>query len=233
MKFCRLFSLLFLGLGYSMIAMAGQFYLGLDGGVNFFTLDKKVTNVISGPAPSQSSPTYSEDETNAVFGVYMGYGQRLYSGVYLGVEATADWSDIDIKTSASDASLGVSNPVSLREENDFTFGLSFIPGYFVTNNIKLYARAGFIVGRFKSSSNYAGRFGFTGKFTQWDPGFVAGAGIEAMLTRNVSARLEYDYRYYAEFTKRSSVISGPFAQSVTTKYEPTMQLIVAGLTYSF
>jgi outer membrane immunogenic protein len=116
-------------------------------------------------------------------GLYLGYDHLISRNVVLGLEAGISAGTKDkLVRPESGATVGV-DPKHSAE-------LSVRAGYLLTPETLAYVRGGY--SNLRAETTQAGKDGVLHHTANLD-GWVAGAGIERLLTTNVSTRLEYRY----------------------------------------
>jgi len=120
--------------------------------------------------------------------VNAGIGWTFQNHYYLAGEIFGAISSVDAKSSA-----GAFGSSSLKAR--WSTGIAVIPGIKVTDSTMLYGRVGYILTQFKGSGNALGQ---SASKSKWKSGIQLGLGMEAMVTNNVSARLEYDWNRYGK-----------------------------------
>lgn len=117
---------------------------------------------------------------------------------------------------------------------DKSYGLSLLPGYFLTDNVPLYLRLGVVRGNFKYSEYKTDLVtGNTHGLTdsQWLTGIKYGVGIAAPVVNNIQLRIEYDCIQYNTYTDRKFPM--PAGQTRTIKLTPISNLAELDLIYNF
>ncbi len=103
-----------------------------------------------------------------------GYGAAFNQNIYLAGEGFANLGTITINNNSTSAS---------SVKTSYGYGLSFIPGVFLSDHSMLYARAGVIRTKFSRANSTA-------------TGGQLGLGIQTSVTQNCDIRGEYDYASY-------------------------------------
>ncbi|TCB27865.1 porin family protein [Acinetobacter sp. ANC 4633] len=101
-------------------------------------------------------------------------------------------------------------------------------GYLVTNNTLLYGLFGYSGAQIKRSLNVIieGTDSETNK--KWQDGWVAGAGVEYLASKNVSVKLEYRY---SDLGHSAYNLSG--FQGIREKFDYTQDQVLLGVNYRF
>ena len=145
------------------------------------------------------------DPSGVIGGFTAGYNYQYSPNTVLGVET-------DIAFSNADDSHG-----GRKFESDYIGTLRARLGYSV-GNVMFYGTGGAAYGKGELTTG-----GLTSEQTHW--GWALGAGVEAMLTQNVSAKFEYLYVDLGD--KNYATIGGP----VNVGY--TANLLRGGVNYKF
>lgn len=145
------------------------------------------------------------DLSGWALGAQIGYNYQLPSNIVVGVEADLSLTDIDGVTSGGVFTTDYTGSVRGR------FGYAF-------DRVMLYATAGFAFagGEFAVGALASDRTHY---------GYAIGAGIEGMISPNMSVRLEY---IYSDFGRRTyTTIGGPVGVGIDTS------VLRAGVNYRF
>jgi outer membrane immunogenic protein len=143
--------------------------------------------------------------SGGVLGLTGGYNYQFSPNMVIGAETDISFSNAD--TSRAGA----------RFESDYIGTLRARLGYSV-GNVMFYGTAGAAYGKGELSVG-----GLANDQTHW--GWTIGAGVEAMLTQNVSAKFEY---LYVDLNNKSyATIGGPVSVGYTTS------LLRGGVNYRF
>jgi outer membrane immunogenic protein len=185
----------------STIAFANGPYLGASLGVNNTKFDGK---------NADGDNTFSLGSRGALLNVFGGYGATVNQNIYLGGELFAGATNANAKVKDSD---GTAN---LRTK--YSFGISFIPGYMLTDHTMLYGRVGLVKTRFEAKDTSAGT---TTTDRKTLTGGQVGLGMQTSLTQNVDLRGEYVYTGY-----RSAKMLGD-------KMTPSTDQFNLGVVYKF
>jgi opacity protein-like surface antigen len=196
--------------------------------------------------------------------LFAGYGITFVDHYYLALEGFGDVSSnrgtFDKTLIARDFDLNGNLLASgvLSTEGKFkqqwSAGVSVLPGIKITDSTLLYARIGWIISQFKLTGTVNGAdFGQVGFFPAGNtilPGFdrhkdlngvQLGIGAEAMVTQACGLRLEWDWSRFAKFTSDTRELSlsvpGSFINSVAFgRFEvkhPTNDQFKFGVDYHF
>jgi outer membrane immunogenic protein len=200
-------------------------YLGANIGVN--SSKSTLSNSTSTTTPRTSSSNAMDlGSRGALAGVFGGYGVMVNQNVYLGGEAFANYanSESDLKANYSDATTNANGKYSLRQK--YSYGLSFIPGFMVSEHTMAYGRAGIVQTRFENKASMSGSadiipFGTSRSVNKVATGGQLGAGLQTDLMPNVALRGEYVYTAYRSFN------------GIGGKIKPSTDQVNLGLVYKF
>ncbi len=184
------------------------FFAGVQGGWQQDRLKLTVTN-----AGLTSSAT--ESKSGLLYGGQVGYDFKLSPQIVLGGEAS-----VTGRTGSDSFDDGLGGTYSLKAGR--TFNASARLGYLVSPNGLVYARGGYSNARFNLDSS-------AGRFSEDRDGYLAGVGYEQYLSRNISARIEYDYSRYGS-EDLTGLVSGVGSTS-RLKYE--RHQVAAGVNVRF
>lgn len=161
--------------------------------------------------------------SGGLFGVQLGYNWQAGRAVF-GVEG-------DVATAWMDGASSCPNPsFDCRHELNWMASLRGRLGFTLNDNrTLLYGTAGAAWADSKwSTRNVATGSAFGSDFSTSQAGWVAGAGLEHMLTRNLSARVEYLYYGFDPVTAPAGTLdAGP------TKLDLSSHVVRFGLNLKF
>jgi opacity protein-like surface antigen len=205
---------------------ASGFYVGAHGG--HATLGSRLDGMHtdSGVPPAVPfSGDFSDD--GAALGVFAGYGFHL-GRVYLGVEIEADTGTAKWQH-ARDTSGGGGRDFGVEKKSDYGGGVRL--GYSLRNATLLYARVGYIQGRFNTS--YLKGNGTASDIDRSDilEGIRAGVGAELPMTRNTFLRLDYTHTNYEDYGFVTTHGGGTNADTMT--FNNSENLMRVGLGFRF
>lgn len=213
------------------------FYIGVNGGAASHEATTNDLNRWGGlGTPPYVSPWFKSTTTAATFGGQIGYSWQMN---FLVIGAEAELSYIG----ASQTFVPPENLVAAGCGNCFasaTNELTWLSTFrgragFAVDRILIYGTAGVAVGRVNNSWGWDDVRPFRNSFSvsETKAGYVAGGGIEAMLTRNVSVRAEYLHVDLG--TSRSTITGQPFccqvAGTFTTEFKNTADMGRVGLNF--
>ena len=126
-------------------------------------------------------------------GFQAGYNHVTPSGLLLGVEA--DFSFPAILRSNLQQNIAALGPSVINDNVQIYGSLGGRVG-FAFGNVLLYGTGGFAYDRDRLNTTDAGGGGDDNVYF-WRPGYTVGAGVEALLTQHLSAKLEYGFYDFA------------------------------------
>jgi outer membrane immunogenic protein len=180
-------------------------FLGLQGGV----AGAKITYTEEAIPNLTDEVVYRFSDQNAVYSIHAGYDQEVGDRYVWGVELSADWLDFDIDPLNSG---GFGNLFSA----DYAVTASGRVGVLANPTTLVYGRAGL------SAVSVSAEAGLNDRATALLPAAVFGAGVEAIIAGNLSARLEGTY------TVPLQQLRIPADAEV---FDPRFIKIMAGLTW--
>jgi len=149
-----------------------------------------------------------------------------YERFVVGVEAQGVWSGVSNNNTVSTPGFVTTMTTHNRWDVDVALRLGTVP----IEQILVYAKLGFAEGEFAFSTTTSAGFLQTGSSSF--PGAVAGVGVEYALTRNVSAKLEYDFLNYMGRSVSLTCPPGVCAPSTATE-SGLVHMYEVGLNYKF
>lgn len=103
-------------------------------------------------------------------------------------------------------------------------------GYLVTNNMLVYGLFGYSSAEIERSLIVIGEGGTSSEtHKKWQDGWVAGAGVEYLASKNVSVKLEYRYTDLGNAKYRAAAWGGGY----TEKFDYTQDQVLLGVNYRF
>jgi len=175
------------------------FYFG--GHAGWTWSDSETSNGVTG--------RFTNRDNGVSGGVHAGYNHMLTPNFLLGAEADFTFSDIDETRTVAG--------VSYRTSSDWNSTIRGRAGW-VFDRFMVFGTGGLAIGDLGVSAN-----GVSDSATR--VGWTAGAGMEALVTENVTARVEYQYQDYGSETFTLG------AQSYKT--DLTNNQVRFGLSYKF
>jgi outer membrane immunogenic protein len=213
------------------------FYIGVNCGAASHEATTNDLNLWGGlGTPPYVSPWFKSNTTSATFGGQAGYSWQMNYFV-IGLEADVSY------IGASQTFVPPENLVAAGCSNCFasaTNELTWLStfrgrGGFAVDRIFIYGTAGVAFGQVNNSWGWDNVRPFTNSFSvsETRAGFVAGGGIEAMLTPNVSLRAEYLHVDLG--TSRSTITGQPNCcqqpGTFTTEFKNTADIGRVGLNW--
>ena len=183
-------------------------YLGLQAGYGWFDADNRLNGVTPGSKPDGVS-----------LGGFAGYNYQFdNSPVVVGVEADINWSDADARRGTS----GFTGVADARIRNDIgaTGAVRGRIGY-AFDHFLVYGAAGLAFADTEVKASGAA----SGSDDTIAVGWTIGGGVEAAVTDNVTARVEYRYSDYG--TDKFSVAGS------RVKSDLSENRVMLGLGYKF
>ena len=133
----------------------------------------------------------SMDPDSVLGTIEAGADYQIADNVVVGIGANFDF--MSANSEAGDCTTTGCVSVDINESFDVTARAGFLP----IENVLLYGLAGFSMARISLDYELE-LFGSPESSKSWESGLVLGAGIEALVTKNISAKLEYRYTNYGE-----------------------------------
>jgi outer membrane immunogenic protein len=203
-----------------VISWAGP-YIGAHGGVGWLNASQTVTGPIGiATCTTVSGATCEVNATGAVFGGQLGYNWQMREWVF-GVEADASWSGLN-KTASFSPFPGFSHVIN--EKIDWLSSFRGRLGWAMGDTL-FYATGGLAVANFNDGWLRIGGSA-RAQFDKTTAGWVAGGGIEKILSRNWSARAEF-LHYGLGKTSLGSTVGGTY----TTAFRHDISVFRLGVNF--
>ncbi len=218
------------------------FYIGGDvGGV--WTSNNALWQPLPSSAAFAAFPTAGDTGGNAAIGgIHAGYNWQVAPTWVVGLEGDWSWTNSGSSVNAP----WLNNPgggavpgsfTSMSSNLDWVSSLRARLGYLVLPNFMLYGTAGGAWGKIDyAASNNGGTvpYATSTAFSRTQGGWVAGGGLEWMITNNWLLRGEYLY-YSLESSPSVVAVSGnsPGFPSGYSWSNTTASVVRAGLSYKF
>lgn len=196
--------------GSALVAAAGAMaaepfsgpYIGAEAG---WQQDKLRSSITTGGTTLSAD----DDVSSFAYGGQLGYDFKLSPSFVIGAEAhlTGDSGKIRVGNASADAGR--------------TFGLTARAGVLATPQTLVYAKGGWVNGRFTFNDG-------VDSASQNRDGWTLGGGVEQMLTENVSARVEYRYSKFNRFRGDPADFGG---DNVSARF--TRNAVMAGVNFRF
>ncbi|HXW71186.1 MAG TPA: carbohydrate porin [Methylocella sp.] len=201
------------------------FYAGGHVGYFFSGISSYISGLPSVPAIGQTSVVAEEHQFGPLNAGYQaGYNYVFASGLLLGGEADITFADFaKSNLQQSTAALGPS------VVNDSIQMYGSIRGRigFAADDWLFYGIGGFAYDRDRLNTTDFATGSLDDNVYFWRPGWTAGAGVEVLLTANLSAKLEYDFYDFARVNIFLPVAGEPYNSNLK------FQTVWAGLNYHF
>ncbi len=203
----------------------GGFYLGVNGGYGFGKSNWSVpAGTVIGGAPCSPCSIGSFSTDGFLVGGTLGANYQAGAFVF-GIEGDIDWADVNGTSSNSYCSTALPGATSCETKSNWLGTARARVGY-AFDRILLYATGGGAFGNIQAGLN-GGSFASATEY-----GWTAGAGIEAAIAQNWTAKIEYLNVDLGNLTCSGAcgVIGGvPLAITVPL----TESLVRAGINYKF
>lgn len=240
-------------IGFGSLAHADSFYGGFQAGADFFAVKKHISsqpfidnmpvvdnNGVTVPALSATS---RNSGIGGLGGIFFGYSWQ-FQDFSMGLEAFANGEGSNSRQTIFNADNRADRNFIAEERLKGVYGVSIKPGYLVNEKAKLYAKAGWVNGRFSVQGTEAGFIGTSvsqatsGTLSQWLSGWQLGMGAEIFVTPNLALNMEYNHIRYKKrtFDSVSAALSEPIfnlTQKTVASYRPQSNNVLVGITYYF
>jgi opacity protein-like surface antigen len=213
-----LISTVILATATSTAAFAGAPYLGVGLGMQNSSFQFHDN--------SPSNNVINVGKRTPVAELFGGYGGLVSQSVYLGGELFINTANMNSSSTVMTATQDISNGAQVSLQTKASYGISFIPGWMLTDHTMAYLRMGVLRTQFAVSVN--GATGYNGSTSPTQSGAEFGFGLQSKLSPNWELRGEYIYSTYNSFN--STALS-----STLTRYhfKPTTDRVNFGLLYKF
>jgi outer membrane immunogenic protein len=235
------------------------FYIGGNAGYSWGRSNTDVSffNTVTGTpiVPPPGSVTSSSFNMNGgIAGGQAGYNWQTGNYV-LGAEADIQWSGERKRANyscAGTAAGGVCLPgltflpagatgtnLALSESLEWFGTVRGRAGVLVTPKVLLYGTGGLAYGSIKTSGTLTGfnpnggALAFAGSSSDTRVGWTVGAGVEAMITQNWTAKLEYLYMDLGRFNSATFTLAPGSLIGVNVSSKFTDNILRAGINYKF
>jgi outer membrane immunogenic protein len=213
----------------SLNVLADDGFSGAYAGVQFGYVDgrDKGTEYDNG---SPDGWTQQTKPSGGLFGLAAGFNTFLNNNILVGIEA-----DIEHRV-ASDTSDqvygGVADPTyPVETETKAAFSLRPRVGYLFNGNQTLvFVTAGYASADIKRTFNSVGGTPPSQSSSEWKDGWTAGLGLEHVVAKTLTAKVEYRYADFGSTNADSSLV---FGSGYMEKQKYTEQSIRLGLMYHF
>jgi outer membrane immunogenic protein len=208
------------------------FYIGGHVGSGWGTVESTVTSITAGGVPvgAGALPFSSHNVNGFLGGVQAGYNWQVGPTWVVGIEGDFSWSDINGTTPC----LVV---LACKTKEKWLADITGRVGFTVDHAL-IYLKGGAAW----ADSDYSVTFtpfligggpGFAATASDTRFGGLLGVGVEYAITRNLSAKVEYNYIDFGSHnvTVATTVAGAPF--TATSSIDQQMHLIKAGVNYRF
>jgi opacity protein-like surface antigen len=184
---------------------------------------------------------------NPLFGLFVGYGRQI-NHFYIGAEIYGGIDSAKV-TPFDQSGSGTGEQTFGKETVKRTsfYGLSILPGYFVTPTTKLFVRLGVEGGSWKAKSDLSAMTpsGSAAQLAAFQAtaitqkskstiSFVPGLGVDLFATKNVFVRLEYKYVFGPSITFSQNIDgTNVTGTSLTNKFKISQNVFNIGVGYKF
>lgn len=150
-------------------------------------------------------------------GLFAGYGATVQHNIYLGGEGFVNTGSLRSSSKVIDA-----NGTTDRIKMTYSYGLDFVPGYKVTDDTMVYAKAGVVRTRFTlNQTPVSGSTLASGTTSNSVTGGQLGLGAQTDLNKNIGLRGEFIHTAYNSFSAYGN------------KIKPRNNQFNIGLAYKF
>ncbi|HTV33957.1 MAG TPA: carbohydrate porin [Methylocella sp.] len=201
------------------------FYAGGHVGYLFSGTSSYVSDPLSVPSIGQTSVVGEEHQFGPLnAGYQLGYNHVTASGLLLGAEA--DFSFPDIAKSNLQQNIPALGPSVVNDSIQIYGSIRGRIGY-TFGDWLLYGTGGFAYDRDRLNTTDFTTGNVDDNVYFWRPGWTAGGGVEAFLTANLSAKLEYDFFDFARVNTYLPVAGEAYNSNLK------FQTLWLGLNYHF
>ena len=204
------------------IANAGNLYMGVQGGWEKLTMEGNLS-LLPQPHNFNLIVPYNSKSNSGMVDFYIGLQKQVSKRILIAEE----W---DILVPLARTTAEHYGTVS-DQKFSYNLGVSLKSGFYYNKNGNVYARGGLGLGSFEGGIVKQGDA--TGIFptVKGDKIFYyrVGLGVNQKISSHWSLQLEYDYYKYSPFSL-SQVVGW---LTVVTKINPSMNVLMGGLTYIF
>ena len=224
-----------------MHLQAMDVYLGGSGGVAAFLVKQDSTYNFDRNNTTNSSALQMTDSSS---GSSAGFNGDIYAGTmvlqsdsfYATTEINASLILGSTSTSTLDTSTNPIAPTSYANTTydskvNFAFGLSFLPGFLISEKTFLYSRLGVQVSHFSATANSSGGNELTDDISSTLLGLRLGLGADHFISdSSFSVRVEADYWYFQSADSNTTSSTG---DKLDQEFSPRFITGSLGLTYHF
>jgi len=223
------------------------FYIGGDVGGTWFK-DQAAWNPLPiGPAPAfGANPiTATEQGSSVIGGAHIGYNYQVAPAGVVGIEGDWMWSGAKASftqpwTFFGTATVVPGSSTTMGTQLEWLASIRGRVGYLVAPTVLLYGTGGVAFADFKYTASNTNGVGGAGNYnapvslTNTQPGWVAGGGLEWMVTNNWSVRGEYlFYQFNRGLNVIATSVNFPAFPSNYVWGRTNINVVRAGVSYKF
>jgi outer membrane immunogenic protein len=218
------------------------FYIGGDAGAAWLS-DAATWNPLPDPVTFGALPITGKDRATAfIGGAHIGYNDQVMPDWVVGLEGDYSWTKADGTITQpwiapGGGAVGAGVQTSMSANLKWIASARLRVGYLLTPSVMAYATGGGAwanIGYSGTATNNGGGYLVNFNSSSTQTGYVAGGGLEWMMTDNWTVRAEY---LYYQFGKGPNVdASLPSAGGLPSNFvwaKPAVSVAQAGLSYKF
>lgn len=156
-------------------------------------------------------------------GVMLSVGYLFEGGFALALEGSGMWYSTDAKTTQS-----VGDFANLKVEMKDNYNIMGCFGYKVADCVIPFLRLGVAFSKWEANDNEPDTIG---KRDEYLTGFVAGLGVDFMLTKNIALGFVYDHAWYNDMSYKN--FDATPAQTASSKVKPEINTFKARVRFVF
>lgn len=214
-------------------------YAGINGGYGASLNDQNVHfDESAGIVPVFSGNFGTLDLRGGFAGGQLGANFAQLGPIILGVEADAQWSEIDDDASRTIPYLGGGTTISARKKNEVTAFGTFRPRIgFAFDRTLVYATGGLAWGKIEHTFATTDSLGFRtlDRSRRSSTGYALGGGLEHLFSPRLSLKAEYQYIDLGSESYSANEVFGPAAVptvfSMRTETDTDFHTLRIGLNY--
>lgn len=208
------------------VAHAGDFYAGLNLGLNSVKVEKTLLYPIGGT--SLTSQNYNPGYNGFHGQLFIGKGFTLSNNWNVNLQGDADLFNGSTKSGINNWFLG--NNASTKEQLKSGIGLFVLPEYQWAQGFKVFAGPGWVYSKFSATSgSTAGNLGVTGSYNKWLSAWAVKVGTANRICNNVDFLMTYQFNQYNSLNATNvEPLSGSLLRG---KYKPNANIFSVGLRY--
>ena len=183
---------------YNPETARGRYYVGLGLGYDVYRVSRSIVGT-KGALTADYNVTAIAPGFLGNF--FAGYGYFFNNNFYLGGEVFLNGSSAAEQYNRVLTFDGQSLATRFKFSVGSSFGASILPGFKINRKALFYFRLGYIQARLKQQQNISLNGGNNFKVTKptWSSGINFGVGLEGVINKVVSARVEYNFDNYDDF----------------------------------